>query len=74
MKVTAKGTLVLTTIVLIFLTVMAALDFPFNWIFYVTVIGQTLLINTVYRILADDYNTDKTFEDFYEDYPHWKTS
>ncbi|MGY8914179.1 MAG: hypothetical protein ACKVJF_03735 [Flavobacteriales bacterium] len=74
MKVSTMGLVIATTMVLILLTVMAALDFPFNWVFYVTVLGQALLIYMVYRVLVDDYKTDKTFEDFYEDHPIGKES
>ncbi len=63
------GTVAITTIALLLLTIMAALDYPFNWVFYMTVLGQALLIYMVYRVLVDDYKTDKTFEDFYEDHP-----
>lgn len=74
MKVSTMGLVIATTMVLLLLTVMAALDFPFNWVFYVTVLGQALLIYMVYRVLVDDYKTDKTFEDFYEDHPIGKES
>ena len=69
MKVSTMGMVAITTVVLLCLTVMATLDFPFNWVFYVTVLGQALLIYMVYRVLVDDYKTDKTFDDFYEDHP-----
>ncbi len=69
MKVSTMGTVAITTIALLLLTIMAALDYPFNWVFYMTVLGQALLIYMVYRVLVDDYKTDKTFEDFYEDHP-----
>ena len=58
-----------TTIVLITVTVMATLNFPLNWVFYVTVIGQLMIVHMVYRVLTENYTTDKTFEDFYEDFP-----
>ena len=74
MKISAMGSVAITTIVLLFLTIMAALDFPFSWVFYVTVLGQALLIYMVYRVLVDDYKTDKTFDDFYEDHPIGKES
>ena len=57
------------TILLLTITVMCALDFPFNWIFYLTVIGQIFVIIMVYKVLTDDYTTDKTFDHFYEDRP-----
>lgn len=59
----------ITTLVLITLTIMASMGFPFNWIFYLTVIGQIMVVYMVYRVLTDHYRTDKTFEDFYEDRP-----
>ncbi|MCK0146105.1 hypothetical protein MWU78_10660 [Arenibacter sp. F26102] len=58
-----------TTMVLISLTIMAAMNFPFNWIFYITVLGQIMLVYMVFKVLTDNYTTDKTFEDFYEDHP-----
>lgn len=48
---------------------MAAINFAFHWIFYLTVIGQILLVIMVYKILKDKYTTSKTFEHFYEDFP-----
>ncbi|MET7029620.1 hypothetical protein [Sediminicola luteus] len=69
MKVSTMGSVAITTIALLLVTIMAALDYPFNWVFYMTVLGQALLIYMVYRVLVDDYKTDKTFEDFYEDHP-----
>lgn len=69
MKNYALFLLFLTTLLLITVTLFSALDFSFAWVFYLTVLGQGLLVYTVYRILIDKYTTDKTFEDFYEDYP-----
>jgi TRAP-type C4-dicarboxylate transport system permease small subunit len=48
---------------------MATLGFAFSWVFYVTVLGQGLVVFMVYKVLTDNYRTDKTFDDFYEDYP-----
>jgi hypothetical protein len=45
------------------------MDFPFGWVFYLTVLGQALLIFSVFKVLRDSYTTDKTFKDFYEDHP-----
>ncbi len=58
-----------TTSVLLMVTIMASMDFPFNWVFYITVFGQVMVVYMVYRVLTDNYHTNKTFEDFYEDYP-----
>ena len=59
----------ITTVVLITVTIMSSMGFPFNWVFYITVVGQIMVVYMVYRVLTDDYQTDKTFEDFYEDRP-----
>ena len=58
-----------TTLVLFTVTIMAAMNFPFNWVFYITVLGQIMIVYMVYRVLTDNYTTSKTFEDFYEDHP-----
>ena len=63
-----------TTITLVLVTIMAAMNFSFNWVFYVTVLGQLLVVYMVYRVLTDDYKTDKTFKDFYEDHPIGQSS
>ncbi|WP_421805641.1 hypothetical protein [Flagellimonas sp.] len=69
MKISAMDWLGLTTLILVTVTLFAAMDFPFNWVFYLTVTGQIVLVIAVYKILTDDYTTDKTFDDFYEDQP-----
>ena len=69
MKSTAMFWVAMTTMVLITVTVMASMGFPFNWVFYITLLGQFMVVYMVYRVLTDNYNTDKTFEDFYEDHP-----
>lgn len=58
----------ITTLLLVTLTIMVTMDLPFNWVFYLSVIGQVFVVLMVYRVLTDDYTTDKTFDDFYEDY------
>ena len=69
MKTSAMFWVGATTIVLITVTVMAAMNFPFNWVFYITVLGQVMIVYMVYRVLTDTYITNKTFKDFYEDFP-----
>lgn len=59
----------LTTVVLVMITIMVAMNLPFNWVFYTTVSGQVLVAVMVYKVLTDDYTTDKTFENLYEDKP-----
>ncbi|NNE76198.1 MAG: hypothetical protein HKN31_03910 [Pricia sp.] len=69
MKNTAMFWVAATTLVLLMVTIMAVMNFAFNWVFYVTVLGQVMIIYMVYRVLTDNYTTDKTFADFYEDHP-----
>lgn len=69
MKVSAMFYAVVATFLLIVLTAMATLNFPFNWVFYTTVIGQAFVILMVYKVLTDSYQTTKTFAYLYEDYP-----
>ena len=69
MKFSAMSIVAFTTLVLVTVTIMASMNFPFNWVFYVTVFGQALVVYMVYKVLTDDYQTSKTFEDFYEDFP-----
>ncbi len=69
MKLSAIGLLIFTTLVLVIVTIFATMGFPFSWIFYLTVFGQALLIFSVFKVLKDKYNTNKTFKDFYEDHP-----
>jgi TRAP-type C4-dicarboxylate transport system permease small subunit len=59
----------LTTLVLVMVTIIATMNFPFNWVFYTTVLGQALVIFMVYKVLRDKYTTTKTFEEFYGDHP-----
>lgn len=69
MKITGMFYVAVTTLVLLTLTIMVAMDMSFTWVFYVTVLGQALVAVMVYKVLRDNYTTDKTFEDFYEDHP-----
>lgn len=69
MKISAMQWLAFTTLLLITVTIFAAMNISFGWVFYMTVIGQGFLIVTVYKVLKDNYTTAKTFKDFYEDRP-----
>ena len=70
MKITAINWLVITTVLLITLCVLANFNISFGIIFGIMLIGQALLILSVYKILRDNYSTDKTFKDLYEDRPN----
>ncbi|MGV6831237.1 MAG: hypothetical protein ACWA5P_06710 [bacterium] len=69
MKFTGLHWLGLTTLILITLVILVTLDATVAIVFSLTFIGQVLLIVSVIRILKDDYTSDKTFNDFYEDRP-----
>lgn len=69
MKISAITSVIITTFLLLTVTIFALMDFPFGLVFYFTVIGQVALVFTVLKVLKDDYKTDKTFDDFYEDFP-----
>lgn len=69
MKITPITYVVITTVILFSVTIMAVLGTSFGWVFFLTVIGQILLVFTVLKVLKDDYTTDKTFDHFYEDRP-----
>lgn len=58
-----------TTFLLVTLTIMVSMDLPFNWVFYTMCLGQVLVLVMVYKVLKDNYTTDKTFDNFYEDSP-----
>ena len=69
MKLNGLHWLGITTFILVLVTIFATLNFSFAAVFYLTVIGQVLLVITVFKVLKGNYTTDKTFDDFYEDRP-----
>ncbi|XCF06910.1 hypothetical protein ABI125_03390 [Tamlana crocina] len=69
MKVPAMFYVALTTFLLVLLAVMVSLDVPFGLVFYTKCVGQFFLLVMVYKVLKDNYTTNKTFDHFYEDYP-----
>lgn len=69
MRNSAMFMIALTTLILFTVVVFSAMNLPFSWVFLLTTVGQIFLLVSVYRILKDDYTTDKTFDDFYEDHP-----
>jgi len=69
MKISAMQWVACTTLLLLTVTIFATMNLSFSWVFYLTVLGQLMLVFTVYKVLKDDYKTDKTFRDFYEDRP-----
>lgn len=68
MKIPVMFYVALTTFLLVTLTIMVAMGLQY-WVFYLTCLGQVLVVIMVYKVLKDNYTTDKTFDDFYEDRP-----
>ncbi len=69
MKNSAMFLVLFTTVFLFVLTGLAFTKIGFSWVFILTVIGQLLVVLMVFKVLKDHYTTNKTFEDFYEDFP-----
>ena len=69
MKISVMFYVALTTIMLLTVTIMVSMDMPFNWIFYLTCLGQIMVAVMVYKVLTDNFTTEKTFSDFYEGHP-----
>jgi hypothetical protein len=69
MRNSAMFLVLFVTVFLLVLTALVYTNIGFSWVFILTVIGQLLVVLMVYKVLKDHYTTDKTFEDFYEDYP-----
>lgn len=58
-----------TTFVVFFHAVIAQTSVYERVFFIFVLVGPVLIMYTVYRVLIDNYHTDKTFEDWYEDVP-----
>ena len=68
MKASAMFLIAFTTVILLTVVIFSAINVPFGWVFVFTTFGQLMLLLSVYRILKDDYQTIKAFEDLYEDH------
>ncbi len=69
MKFSVITYLIITTIILVVVILLAAYNVPFYIVFFTTLLGIALLIFSVIKVLTDNYSTEKTFDDFYEDHP-----
>ena len=69
MKIPVMFYVALTTFILILLTIMVSINITFTWVFYTMCLGQFFVLVMVYKVLKDNYSTDKTFNNFYEDRP-----
>lgn len=61
--------MIFTTAFLILITILSSYNVTFKWIFSLVILGQAFLIITVYKVLKDDYKTELTFKDGYQDHP-----
>ena len=69
MRFSAHFYVLITTLLLVTVAVLVFYNFSFPVVLSAVVIGQAWWILTVYKVLTDNYSTDKTFDDWYEDYP-----
>lgn len=69
MRQSALFYIVITTILLVAVAVMVFYNLSYDLIFYTVLAGQAWWLLTVYKVLTDDYTTDKTFDNWYEDHP-----
>ncbi len=69
MKLSAYFYVTVATLLLVAVAVLVFYNFPYRAIFYTVMIGQMWWVLTVYKVLTDDYSTEKTFDDWYEDHP-----
>lgn len=68
MKMSSITYLIITTAVLVLVTILVFFNAGFPIVFYLTCVGQVLLAIAVYKVLTDNYTTEKTFKDWYEDH------
>lgn len=69
MKISTHFFVLITTLILALVAVLVFYNFSFPLILITVLLGQAWWLLTVYKVLKDDYSTEKTFEDWYEDHP-----
>lgn len=69
MRLSAHFYVVITTLLLVAVAAMVFYDVSYWMVFLTVLAGQAWWLLTVYKVLTDDYATDKTFDDWYEDHP-----
>lgn len=69
MRLSAHFYVIITTLLLVTVAVLVFYNVDYPIVFTAVLLGQAWWIFTVYKVLTDDYTTDKTFDDWYEDYP-----
>lgn len=58
-----------TTAYLVVFTALSAVGIAYSLMWGMLLLGQFLVLYMVYKVLTDDYRTDKKFRDWYGDIP-----
>ena len=69
MRQSAHLYVIISSLLLVAVAVMVFYNIPYPVVFYTVLVGQVFWLFTVYEVLTDNYTTDKTFDDWYEDKP-----
>lgn len=69
MRQNAHIYVIISSLILALIAVMVFYNVSYPIVFYTVLFGQAFWIFTVYKVLTDDYTTEKTFDDWYEDHP-----
>ncbi len=69
MKVSVHFYIIITTLLLVGVAVTVFFNVAYPIVYTTVIIGQVWWLLTIYKVLTDDYTTEKTFDDWYEDHP-----
>lgn len=69
MKNSVAFYITITTLLLVAVAVLVHYNFSLSTVLITVLAGQAWWVITVYKVLTDDYQTEKTFDDWYEDKP-----
>jgi hypothetical protein len=69
MRISAHFYVIIATLLLVSVAVMVFYNVSYDIVFYTVIAGQAWWLLTVYKVITDNYSTDKTFDDWYEDHP-----
>ena len=61
-----------TTVYLVVFTALSAVGIAYPLLWGMLLVGQLMVVYMVYKVLTDDYKTDKKFRDWYSDMPKEK--
>ena len=69
MRISAHFYVIVASLLLVSVAVMVFYNVSYDIVFYTVIAGQAWWLLTVYKVITDNYSTDKTFDDWYEDHP-----